>query len=240
MRRHFIYLLSCIIVLIVMGVGIILLSASGQKNSLPYKSWKSRDEMIKVLGDDYLYPTYLPAGESINKAIYNSYYIDKETFLNLFPRDETAKNFNNYNIFYYIDSAVETSPDKWLNAVNITFQRNEKGSWELFYQTADELKQEPLKGYKDYIFVLKDKKEELDDTTIFISAYYTQENTSFFHVFAYCFGENMLSRFQFDYNRGNNMGISDQKYSEKEEAIIQHIKAEISKTIKSLEPSIIS
>jgi len=82
------------LVALLIPLGILLCSCQPAKN-LPYRVWESWDEMKEVLGDHYLYPTYLPeyAGRS-KQATLRSYY-------NHIDRDlEADKLFHGYTVLY--------------------------------------------------------------------------------------------------------------------------------------------
>jgi len=82
------------LVALLIPLGILLCSCQPAKN-LPYRVWESWDEMKEVLGDHYLYPTYLPEYTRQSKQT------SKQSEYNDVPRDSAADELYYRYLVYY-------------------------------------------------------------------------------------------------------------------------------------------
>ena len=66
--------------------------------NLPYRVWESWEEMKEVLGDHYLFPTYLP------EVTEQSEHVNKRSDFNNVPRDSNSDElFFGYGVSYWSD-----------------------------------------------------------------------------------------------------------------------------------------
>ena len=66
--------------------------------NLPYRVWQSWEEMKEVLGDHYLYPTYMP------EVTQRSEHVFRDSYYNLVPRDSSSDElFFGWSVYYHSD-----------------------------------------------------------------------------------------------------------------------------------------
>lgn len=217
-----------ITIFILYEVVIILSSAAGQKNSLPYKVWKNMDEMSSILGEDYLYLSYLPGGVPIEKAVCFSSYNE---FKN---RDLISDNFNSYDIIYDNIAYKEVEPNlikHGIYSAHIVCRLDGEGEWNEFYTPIEELIKDPESYYNSYLYLFEDVEIIIDGSSVFLSAFYKPNTISGLNVSAYCSYKGRLYGFDLSFFNHDILNLEKDLY---EKNVLDFVKEEISKSLLSM------
>jgi hypothetical protein len=185
--------------------------------------------MVNVLGEDYQYPTYLPADMPLHKAEYTSWYID------LSNKKDITENFEGYNVFYNNPyNIASTSAKDWLQEVLIKCERKDRAVSNRQYTTISDNRKAPANT--NYIYSAQDEEVKADSLTYYLSAYLTEESSNLFTVEAYFENNGVLYSMLFSFIRRENQSEEplDQKIATYKEDSIQYAKDEIANTLKSL------
>lgn len=227
---------STLITIVSLGVVVIVLwilsvnMSSGEKpNNLPYRTWENKAEMIKVLGADYQYPTYLPADTSSEKAQYTSWYIDQSN------KKDAVENFEGYNLFYKCQYNTASAQAKdWLEEVLIKSELSDRAVSNRQYTTIGDIRKDPAN--LNYIYIKEEEEVKIDSRTYYLSAYYAQESSNLFTVEAYYENNGLEYSILFSFIRRESQTDEplDKKYANYEEDTVQYAKDEINKTLQSL------
>lgn len=157
-------------------------------NSMPYRVWKDWDEMKEVLGDDYLYPTYLPEctkGKVVFLAsMYNYYPTNPDgTDRRLDPDDPDL--YYSYNAAYH---SSDYSNDRfYFTAIDYNRYRegwssttSDNDYYEVFHviiETLNGIDVEFRTRYREYIN--ENSADSIIPNTMIVSAIFTYNDITY-------------------------------------------------------------
>lgn len=228
-KSTLITIVSLGVVVIVLWILSVNLSSGEKPNNLPYRTWENEAEMIKVLGADYQYPTYLPTDMPSEKVQYTSWYIDQSN------KKEAIENFEGYNLFYKLQyNAASTLAKEWLEEVLIKCERSDRAVSNRQYTTIEDIRKDPAN--MNYIYIKDEEEVKADSLSYYLSAYYTQESSNLLTVEAYYENNGLQYSITFSFIRREKQTDEplDKKYANYEEDTVQFAKDEINKTLQSL------